>query len=119
MVCFFCFFSSRTRHTICALVTGVQTCALPICLAPEPEDSGFRCPQHWHRYPFPFIDGRVDAELTPAAEWGEAIRLAGSRHEVQQWHQEGGDNDDAMLVEEVRGKILPIDRKSTRLNSSP
>src|SRR3546814_4394587 len=25
----FCF-SSRRRHTICALVTGVQTCALPI-----------------------------------------------------------------------------------------
>src|SRR3546814_5954190 len=29
---FFCFFfSSRRRHTRCALVTGVQTCALPIC----------------------------------------------------------------------------------------
>src|SRR3546814_16075569 len=28
----FCF-SSRRRHTRCALVTGVQTCALPICLA--------------------------------------------------------------------------------------
>src|SRR3546814_7108373 len=28
-VCFF--FSSRRRHTRCALVTGVQTCALPIC----------------------------------------------------------------------------------------
>src|SRR3546814_1530970 len=28
----FCFFfSSRRRHTRCALVTGVQTCALPIC----------------------------------------------------------------------------------------
>src|SRR3546814_13065430 len=26
----FCFFSSRRRHTRCALVTGVQTCALPI-----------------------------------------------------------------------------------------
>src|SRR3546814_7432338 len=26
----FCF-SSRRRHTRCALVTGVQTCALPIC----------------------------------------------------------------------------------------
>src|SRR3546814_18500036 len=25
------FFSSRRRHTIFALVTGVQTCALPIC----------------------------------------------------------------------------------------
>src|SRR3546814_3947525 len=30
MCCFF-FFSSRRRHTRCALVTGVQTCALPIC----------------------------------------------------------------------------------------
>src|SRR3546814_5041598 len=27
------FFSSRRRHTRCALVTGVQTCALPICRA--------------------------------------------------------------------------------------
>src|SRR3546814_7281242 len=26
------FLSSRRRHTICALVTGVQTCALPICM---------------------------------------------------------------------------------------
>src|SRR3546814_5094170 len=32
------FFSSRRRHTRCALVTGVQTCALPI--------SGQRC-QGW------------------------------------------------------------------------
>src|SRR3546814_18451281 len=31
------FFSSRRRHTICALVTGVQTCALPIA------------PHHWRR----------------------------------------------------------------------
>src|SRR3546814_10193596 len=29
-VFYFCF-SSRRRHTRCALVTGVQTCALPIC----------------------------------------------------------------------------------------
>src|SRR3546814_6802691 len=28
--CSFFFFSSRRRHTRCALVTGVQTCALPI-----------------------------------------------------------------------------------------
>src|SRR3546814_8256324 len=27
------FFSSRRRHTSCALVTGVQTCALPIFYA--------------------------------------------------------------------------------------
>src|SRR3546814_6171068 len=30
-IVFFFFFSSRRRHTRCALVTGVQTCALPIC----------------------------------------------------------------------------------------
>src|SRR3546814_10223388 len=36
---FFC--SSRRRHTRCALVTGVQTCALPICFdlqGEEPEE---------------------------------------------------------------------------------
>src|SRR3546814_7675948 len=31
-ICFVFFFSSRRRHTRCALVTGVQTCALPIFL---------------------------------------------------------------------------------------
>src|SRR3546814_7271755 len=30
MFLFLFFFSSRIRHTSCALVTGVQTCALPI-----------------------------------------------------------------------------------------
>src|SRR3546814_20634815 len=30
LLIFFFFFSSRRRHTRCALVTGVQTCALPI-----------------------------------------------------------------------------------------
>src|SRR3546814_2238038 len=29
-IVFFFFFASRRRHTRCALVTGVQTCALPI-----------------------------------------------------------------------------------------
>src|SRR3546814_6265969 len=30
---FIFFVSSKRRHTRCALVTGVQTCALPICCA--------------------------------------------------------------------------------------
>src|SRR3546814_1155575 len=30
VIMYFLFFSSRRRHTRCALVTGVQTCALPI-----------------------------------------------------------------------------------------
>src|SRR3546814_10908076 len=32
-LCLLCFFSSRIRHTSCALGTGVQTCALPIYIA--------------------------------------------------------------------------------------
>src|SRR3546814_9031317 len=35
------FFSSRRRHTRCALVTGVQTCALPIFFL-WPAGSGFK-----------------------------------------------------------------------------
>src|SRR3546814_6181226 len=40
-VCFF-FFSSRRRHTSCALVTGVQTCALPISRQPVGLPAGAR-----------------------------------------------------------------------------
>src|SRR3546814_8658770 len=36
------FFSSRRRHTRCALVTGVQTCALPIWLADSALDAALR-----------------------------------------------------------------------------
>src|SRR3546814_4500745 len=35
----FFFFSSRRRHTRCALVTGVQTCALPICICRLPSQA--------------------------------------------------------------------------------
>src|SRR3546814_2813467 len=35
------FFSSRRRHTRCALVTGVQTCALPIFIAGLLEQVGW------------------------------------------------------------------------------
>src|SRR3546814_15403135 len=55
------FFSSRRRHTRCALVTGVQTCALPICWgmlaggrsAPLPETMAVEAPPGWR-------DARVD-----------------------------------------------------------
>src|SRR3546814_400209 len=41
-LCFF--FSSRRRHTRCALVTGVQTCALPICV---PATHGYEYRNAW------------------------------------------------------------------------
>src|SRR3546814_8533911 len=36
------FFSSRRWHTRCALVTGVQTCALPICCLQARAGQSFR-----------------------------------------------------------------------------
>src|SRR3546814_19382044 len=38
---FFFFLSSRRRHTRCALVTGVQTCALPIFRTVEDTNQAF------------------------------------------------------------------------------
>src|SRR3546814_6918197 len=38
-LCYF-FFSSRRRHTRCALVTGVQTCALPILITTKSAVAG-------------------------------------------------------------------------------
>src|SRR3546814_15635872 len=52
-VCFF--FSSRRRHTRCALVTGVQTCALPICVAPW-----WRGAVIYQIYPRSFADSNGD-----------------------------------------------------------
>src|SRR3546814_15611082 len=48
------FFSSRRRHTRCALVTGVQTCALPISLFLHVSGSTCRAAARlWPREPAP------------------------------------------------------------------
>src|SRR3546814_9191553 len=51
------FFSSRRRHTRCALVTGVQTCALPIC------------------HPDKLFIGGLHDRINDAAEFGVFILL--------------------------------------------
>src|SRR3546814_11586370 len=62
----FFFFSSRRRHTRCALVTGVQTCALPILvqtgshIVPVRRDSVPGSHPHW------------DYVLSPGRVWDEA-----------------------------------------------
>src|SRR3546814_8648619 len=72
------FFSSRRRHTRCALVTGVQTCALPIFGNLADPDHRARGPQRgrprdplWR--PDDRIDGTRNRRDRPAA--GEAGRL--------------------------------------------
>src|SRR3546814_10007927 len=56
---FFFFFSSRRRHTRCALVTGVQTCALPIFPLPSPSLSFSECPERSDRFGPPAAFGRI------------------------------------------------------------
>src|SRR3546814_9922659 len=60
--CIDLFFSSRRRHTRCALVTGVQTCALPISFA--------------------FHDGELRKELNQSPTLGIRL-LVGLAEELQ------------------------------------
>src|SRR3546814_2457179 len=57
-----CFFASRRRHTICALVTGVQTCALPILGCPICNSMRL-----WRDWPG-FSDEPIEEELYTNAE---------------------------------------------------
>src|SRR3546814_9037790 len=61
------FFSSRRRHTRCALVTGVQTCALPICVMWNHGASNRIA--EWACNPAPALVGHADDDL---AEIGRA-----------------------------------------------
>ncbi len=65
------------------------------------------CPQNWHKYNFPFIDGKFDSSLYPVKEWREANNKANTAREIYQWSELQGAEDDPMLLDEVRTKILP------------
>src|SRR3546814_6386979 len=61
------FFSSRRRHTSCALVTGVQTCALPICQSR---------PRHQSRHSLsPFIRAGFQGQRRALPKFPSAARI--------------------------------------------
>src|SRR3546814_4868354 len=66
------FFSSRRRHTRCALVTGVQTCALPIY-----RSGGFMA-ERFRK--LPGMDPVMDSALSFAASKEDPA--SGGRHKV-------------------------------------
>src|SRR3546814_1078107 len=80
----FFFFSSRRRHTRCALVTGVQTCALPICSPSSARQrriwrfvrhrqARFECPSDLSSsYPFAAILRRGLGGDTRISGWADA-----------------------------------------------
>src|SRR3546814_7394500 len=71
-MCLFCvilffFFSSRRRHTRCALVTGVQTCALPISVGKRRDCGGVARVTRERRAPVELLLG-VDEHSEAGAE---------------------------------------------------
>src|SRR3546814_7263899 len=92
------FFSSRRRHTRCALVTGVQTCALPI--------SQRRLQPGAHR---PSLCGT----LQHSEQGGAAIR-AERRHRLSGPHEEEGEGRGEVLL--LRNLLIGAAR---RIASNP
>src|SRR3546814_2598937 len=99
------FFSSRRRHTRCALVTGVQTCALPIF------ETGTGT--GYHAAVLAQLADRVySAEVVaPLAEQAAATLRRLGYDNVEVTHSDG------YYGWREHGPY-DVDRKSTRLNSS-
>src|SRR3546814_221357 len=77
MALFFC--SSRSRHTICSLVTGVQTCALPISLStlpPLPYASALR---NMLRYPYGCIEQTTSKGFAALILDGQTAKALGAQ----------------------------------------
>jgi GntR family transcriptional regulator / MocR family aminotransferase len=64
-------------------------------------------PSDARSYPYCFLEGQFDASLFPVSEWREACRYALGSSDIEAWSA-AGDQDDPMLVEELRSKILPM-----------
>src|SRR3546814_3025456 len=119
LVWYRCFCSSRRRHTRCALVTGVQTCALPICI----QRSAFSASQlNPSRMRFP--ERRDDRDRpedggTCRPPAGRSYRLASLYVvNVVGAGRVGGLEQSVEGLDGAGEILLPADRKSTRLNSS-
>src|SRR3546814_6102168 len=119
----FFFFSSRRRHTRCALVTGVQTCALPISSGNFANAWIRAVEYHARRLPNARLEARtrrgavIDTDFA-ACETDLPTEYTFSR-------ASGGSYTDSLgrtqgLYTAVITPIVPqtTDRKSTRLNSS-
>ncbi|MFO1407078.1 MAG: PLP-dependent aminotransferase family protein [Steroidobacteraceae bacterium] len=71
-------------------------------------DTARVAPADARSYPYCFLDGQFDASLFPVAEWREACRYALASGDIEAWSGAGGGQDDPMLIEELRTKILPM-----------
>src|SRR3546814_10927534 len=103
MFVFVCFFSSRRRHTRCALVTGVQTCALPICRILDPRHQMLVCGHLAADHPIMVVAAAEDDLLVAGV--ADAITDRGRLAEIE--HRAG---DRAILDRKsvVSGKSVSV-----------
>ena len=66
-----------------------------------------RKPRDWQKYPYPFIYGQFDPTLFPTNNWRECCRDAVSVPAIRDWASDRFDNDDPLLVEQIRTRLLP------------
>lgn len=66
-----------------------------------------RKPRDWHSLPYPFIYGQPDQSLFPITDWRDCVYKAMGKKWLDEWSQDTLDNDDPMLVDQIRTRILP------------
>jgi len=71
------------------------------------EQRQLRKPADWAQYPYPFIYGQADPGLFPVAAWRMCSRQALGVKAINHWAEDSFDEDDPLLVEEVRTRVLP------------
>lgn len=64
-------------------------------------------PRRWQDYQFPFVYGQIDQALFPVTEWRECTRQASSAAAIRAWASDRIDEDDPLLVEQIRSRVLP------------
>src|SRR3546814_8893498 len=94
-MCVLFFFSSRRRHTRCALVTGVQTCALPIYPLTGNRDRGVEAV--FYSPPLAY-DWRV---------------FAGAGHASGRFEEGKGEHDSAFAGIEYRARDLVVEAEAS------
>src|SRR3546814_2494566 len=112
------FFASRRRHTRCALVTGVHTCALPIYLLLEVDErTGFSEAFTHLRTGAPCSDriGLMNVLLAEGVNLGlRKMAAATNTHSfwellrIARWHVEGSAYDRALAMIVEAHAALPM-----------
>ena len=64
-------------------------------------------PTNWQDFPYPFIYGQVDQGMFPLAAWRECSRQALSVTAVRDWSKDRFADDDPLLIEQIRTRLLP------------